>query len=95
VNEWTYIRKDGSRVSVLLVVTALVDENGKVTGYLGVAQDINERKRAEDELRYSKKQLEEKIAELEKFNDIAVGRELKMAELKKRIMELEGELKGS
>ncbi|MBU4299745.1 MAG: HAMP domain-containing protein [Nanoarchaeota archaeon] len=35
------------------------------------------------------KELEEKVAEMERFNKIAVGRELKMIELKKRIKELE------
>ncbi len=48
--EWTYIRKDGSRFPVLLSVTALFDERGKVTGYLGVASDITERKRFASEL---------------------------------------------
>ena len=56
--EWTYIRKDGSRFPVLLSVTALFDERGKVTGYLGVASDITERKRAEAEVKLQKTYLE-------------------------------------
>ncbi len=46
-NEWTYVRKDGSRFPVLLSVTAIRDEAGRVTGYLGVAADITERKKVE------------------------------------------------
>ena len=49
-------------------------------------------KRAEQmtrELKKSKKELDSKINELEEFNKLAVSRELKMAELKKRIKELE------
>lgn len=42
--EWTYIRKDGSRLPVLLSVTALHDPLGKVCGYLGIAADLSERK---------------------------------------------------
>jgi PAS domain S-box-containing protein len=44
--EWTYIRKDGGRVPVLLSVTAL-REGESVTGYLGVARDVSELRRAQ------------------------------------------------
>ncbi|MDD5176183.1 MAG: CHASE domain-containing protein [Sterolibacterium sp.] len=48
--EWNYIRKDGSRFPVLLSVTALRSEDGKITGYLGVGQNIEESKRAQEKL---------------------------------------------
>lgn len=43
--EWTYIRKDGTMFPVLLVVTATK------TGYLGIAADISEIKKAENEVK--------------------------------------------
>ena len=46
-DEWTYIRKDGSRFPVLLSVTALKDVNQQIIGFLGIAQDISDRKQAE------------------------------------------------
>lgn len=46
-HEWTYIRKDGGRVPVHLSVTALRDAEGTITGYLGIASDISERKAAQ------------------------------------------------
>ncbi len=49
--EWTYVRKDGSRVPGLLSVTALRDEAGTIVGYLGIALDISERHRAAEALR--------------------------------------------
>lgn len=52
--EWTYVRKDGSRLPVSLVVTAMRNEEGTVRGYLGIAQDITARQRAEAALRESK-----------------------------------------
>jgi PAS domain S-box-containing protein len=51
--EWTYVRKDGSRFPVLLSVTALRDPKGNVIGFLGLANDITERKCAEEALHRS------------------------------------------
>ncbi len=42
--EWTYLRKDGSTFPVRLVVTAICDEHGKITGFLGIAEDITKQK---------------------------------------------------
>jgi PAS domain S-box-containing protein len=42
-----YVRKDGSRVPVLLSLTTLRDEDGVITGFMGVGRDISERRKAE------------------------------------------------
>ncbi len=47
----------------------------------------------EEKVKEKTQELNEKVAELEKFNKLAVGRELKMIELKKNIQDLENELK--
>lgn len=49
--EWTYVRKDGTRLPVLLSVSAMRDNRGAITGFLGVARDITEAKNAEEALR--------------------------------------------
>lgn len=49
--EWTYVRKDGSTFPVQLVVTAIRNWQDEVTGFLGVATDISEIKKAEKELK--------------------------------------------
>ena len=48
--EWTYIRKDGTQFPVSLSITALKDINQQIIGFLGIAKDISDRKRAEAEL---------------------------------------------
>jgi PAS domain S-box-containing protein len=49
--EWTYVRKDKSTFPVLLSVSAIRNESGHVTGYLGIAHDLTERRKAEEDLR--------------------------------------------
>jgi len=46
--EWAYMRKDGTRASVNLTMTALRTADGKTTGYLAIAFDIAERKELVD-----------------------------------------------
>ena len=48
--EWSYIRKDGSCLRVRLSVTALRDEQGEITGFLGIGSDLTEAKQAAAEL---------------------------------------------
>ena len=55
--EWTYVRKDGQRLSVSLAITAIRDEAGLISGVLGVALDISDIVRTEAELRESNRQL--------------------------------------
>ena len=54
-DEWTHIRKDGSRFSVELSVTPLNDDNGKTIGFLSVRKDISDRKQAEKALKESER----------------------------------------
>ena len=79
--EWTYIRKDGTRFPVLLSVSALFDELGKITGYLGVASDLTHRKRDEEKLRAM-------LTELERFNRVMLNREERVLELKHEINQM-------
>jgi PAS domain S-box-containing protein len=46
--EWTLVRKDGSTLLASLVTTAMHDDNGVVTGYLGIAKDITKSRQAEE-----------------------------------------------
>jgi PAS domain S-box-containing protein len=57
VDEWTYIRRDGSRLKVLLSVTVIRDKNGAAIGYLGIASDVTEHNEAASRLRQSEEML--------------------------------------
>ena len=79
--EWTYVRKDGSQFPVLLSITTLFEAGGKITGHLGVASDLTERKRDEEKLRAT-------LSELELFNRVMMNREQRVLELKTEINQL-------
>ena len=84
----------------LVSCTPLFDENGNLEKVIHIATDITEHKLAEEELKKYREHLEEivkertaelikKNEELEHFNKLFVGRELRMVELKKTIAEKE------
>ncbi len=47
--EWSYIRKDGSRLTISLIVSPLWLD-GEISGFIGTATDITERKKVENTL---------------------------------------------
>jgi two-component system, sensor histidine kinase and response regulator len=48
--EWTYVRKDGSRLIASVSINAVLDAEGRITGYLGIGHDITRRKESETKL---------------------------------------------
>lgn len=45
--EWSYVDKHGEQIPVILTVTPIRDDSDQIKGFLGIAQDITERKRIE------------------------------------------------
>lgn len=56
--EWTYIRKDGSRFPISLAASALRDPTGKVVGFLGIGIDLSQEKKNQEQLRIAHQRLE-------------------------------------
>jgi len=54
---WTYVRKDGSRFPVNLIVSPMHDKQGRLFGYLGIAIDVSRHQAAEEALRASEEKL--------------------------------------
>jgi len=83
--EWTYVKKDGAPIQVNLGVTAIRDSAGEITGFLGVATDITGRK--EDQY-----ELQKTMEEMQRFNKLMAGREMRVIEMKKKVNALLSEL---
>ncbi len=64
------------------------DYRGNVLGVFAAARDVTAQKKAEAEIAEQRNKELERLAELERFQKLTVGRELKMIELKKEIAEL-------
>jgi PAS domain S-box-containing protein len=83
------IRHNGGLLTdVLYNASVYRDAVGKVLGVFAAARDVTAQKRAEAEVAEQRAKVMERLAELERFQRLTVGRELKMIELKKEIAEL-------
>ncbi|MGJ8686976.1 MAG: PAS domain S-box protein [Spongiibacteraceae bacterium] len=88
----TIRHRDGRLIDVLYNASVYRDTAGKVLGVFAAARDVTAQKRAESELAERRNRELERLAELENFQKLTVGRELKMIELKKEIIRLKNML---
>ncbi len=89
----TIRHRDGRLSHVLYNASVYRDVNNNVLGVFAAARDITPLKKAEVELADQRTRELERLAELERFQKLTVGRELKMIELKKEVEELKRQLK--
>ncbi len=84
----TIRHRDGRLTDVLYNASVYRDVRGSVLGVFAAARDVTAQKKAEAEVTAQRTREMERLAELERFQRLTVGRELKMIELKKEIEEL-------
>jgi PAS domain S-box-containing protein len=88
----TIRHRDGRLTNVLYNASVYKDVRGNVLGVFAAARDVTAQKRAEAEVAEQRTKELERLSELERFQKLTVGRELKMIELKKEIVELKANL---
>ena len=81
----------GEVIPTTLNASALRDPDGQVIGAIGILRDMREYEQVVRDLEKSKSELQEKILDLEKFEEVVVGRELKMIALEKELESLQKE----
>jgi PAS domain S-box-containing protein len=84
----TIRHRNESLTNVLYNASVYKDVRGNVLGVFAAARDVTAQKKAEQEVAEQRTRELERLAELERFQRLTVGRELKMIELKKEIEEL-------
>src|SRR6266702_4555738 len=82
----------GEIIPTTLNASALRDTDCNVIGAIGILRDMRAYEKVVRDLQESKAELQEKILDLEKFEEVVVGRELKMIALEKEIENLKREL---
>ena len=80
---------DGGLTDVLYNASVYHDKAGHVLGAFAAARDVTAQRRAEREVATQRARELERLAELERFQKLTVGRELRMIELKKQIEDLQ------
>jgi PAS domain S-box-containing protein len=84
----TMRHRDGRLSEVLYNASVYRDANGEVLGVFAAARDVTKQRQAQAEIADQLDREVERRAELERFQRLTVGRELKMIELKKEIESL-------
>src|SRR5205085_2751644 len=82
----------GEVIPTTLNAAALRDTDGGVIGAIGILRDMRAYEKVVRNLERSKSELQEKILDLEKFEEVVVGRELKMIALEREIDDLRNQV---
>ena len=82
----------GEVIPTTLNASALRDQDGNVIGAIGILRDMREYLKVVRDLEESKSDLQEKILDLERFEEVVVGRELRMIALEKEAEKLRAEV---
>ena len=69
--EWTFIKDNNEKIPVYVSTSIIKNEVGEIIGYMMIAEDITERKKAEEAIRVLNTQLQRSNNELQDFASIA------------------------
>lgn len=91
-NEGSFIDDKGQQRWQLASKIPLKDEKGIITGLVGIGHDITIQRQAEEQIKQKVKELAMSNEELTRFNRLAIGREMRMIELKQHCNRLAEQL---
>ena len=90
--EGYYIDENGNKRWQVASKIPLKDDAGHIIGLVGIGHDITKQRQTEEEIRQKVKELALSNDELTRFNRLAIGREMRMIELKQHCNRLAAQL---
>lgn len=92
--ETVRLRKDGQSIMVSVSISPIFDAHGEIIGICSIARDVTEQRHVEALIAEQKsndverRAEHDRLVELERFQRLTIGRELKMIKMKKEIENL-------
>ena len=85
------VRKDGSSFWASVIITALRDPTGKLTGFAKITQDMSERRQAAERIQNLNRELRSKVSQLDESQRIIELKTLELQNLSARVLQIQDE----
>jgi len=85
------VKKDGSSFWASVIITALRDSEGRLSGFAKVTQDLSERRQWEDRIQDLNKELRTRIAQLDESQRLIELRTLELQKLSAQLLQIQDE----
>jgi len=83
------VRKDGSAFWASVIITALRDSQGKISGFAKITQDMTERRDAAERINNLNRELRKKVTELDESRRIIELRTLELQKLSAEVLQVQ------
>jgi PAS domain S-box-containing protein len=85
------VRKDGTSFWASVIISALRSEDGKLSGFAKVIQDLTERRQAEERIQALHRELRNRVSQLDESRRVIELRTLELQKLSARLLQIQDE----
>jgi PAS domain S-box-containing protein len=85
------VKKDGSSFWASVIITALRDANGQLSGFAKVTQDLTERKQWEERTQDLNKELRARVGQLDEYKRVIELRTIELQRLSAQLLQIQDE----
>jgi PAS domain S-box-containing protein len=85
------VRKDGTSFRASVIISALRSEDGKLSGFAKVTQDLTERRQAEERIQALNRELRNRVSQLDESRRVIELRTLELQKLSARLLQIQDE----